>query len=187
MLECVGEQGFAAATVPRVVARAKVSRNAFYELFSDKLSCFLALCDELADEVRQQLLPAQPTDWISALRQGTRRYLRWWQERPTWSRTYLLEAPAAGPQARAQRQRQYARFEEMFVGLAAWARAEQPDLPALWPLAPRVIVSGVTELIADQVAAGRFEHLVELEDDVMFLILTLLADDATARRETGRG
>jgi AcrR family transcriptional regulator len=187
MLECVGEEGYAATTVPRVVARAKVSRNAFYELFNDKLDCFRALCDELADEIIAQLLPTGETDWITALRQGTRRYLEWWQNRPSWSRTYLVEAPAAGPFAVAHRQEQYLRFQELFEGLAQWARAEQPELPPLWPLATRVIVYSVTDLVAEQVAAGNMTDLVgALEDDLVYLLLLLLADEATARRETGR-
>ena len=33
--------------VDQVVARARVSRNAFYELWRDKTDCFIALCDEL--------------------------------------------------------------------------------------------------------------------------------------------
>jgi AcrR family transcriptional regulator len=187
MLECVGEEGYPATTVPRVVARARVSRNAFYELFSDKLDCFLALCDELAEEFLAQIQPTGPTDWLTALRQGIRRYLEWWQERPAWSRTWLLEAPAAGPEARAQRERQYRRFQEMFDGLAQWARQSQPGLPPLWPRATQVIVHSVTDLVANEVAAGRLDRLVELEDDLVFLILTLLTDEATARRETGHG
>src|SRR5205823_5359028 len=48
MLEEVGAHGYAGTTVPSVIAAARVSRNAFYALFKDKLDCFLALCDEEA-------------------------------------------------------------------------------------------------------------------------------------------
>jgi AcrR family transcriptional regulator len=183
MLDCVGEQGYERTTVPEVVARARVSRNAFYELFTDKLDCFVALCDQLAAEILDYMMPAETTDWVSALRSGTRRYLEWWQERPAWSRTYLVEAGAAGPSAAAHRNDQYRRFEEMFEGLARLARAQQPDLPPLWPLAPRVLVHAVTDLVTDRVAAGQTSHLLELEDDLVFLMLLLLGDEATARRE----
>jgi AcrR family transcriptional regulator len=186
MLECVGEDGYAGTTVPQVVARARVSRNAFYELFEDKLDCFLALSDELAGEMLEQIQPTEVTDWISALRSGVRGYLEWWQERPSWTRTYLVEAPTAGPLAIAQRERQYRRFREMFEALAELARSEQPALPALWPLATTVIVHSVTELIADRVRAGSTSRLTELEDDVVYLIVLLLADEATARRELHR-
>jgi AcrR family transcriptional regulator len=183
MLECVGEQGYERTTVPEVVARARVSRNAFYELFTDKLDCFNALCDQLAAEILEYMMPTETSDWVAALRSGTRRYLEWWQKRPAWSRTYLVEAAAAGTSAAAHRNEQYRRFEEMFEGLAQLARSQQPELPPLWPLAPRVLVHAVTDLVTDQVAAGRTAHLPELEDDLMFLMLLLLADEATARHE----
>lgn len=182
MLELVGQQGYAATTVPQVVARARVSRNAFYELFEDKLDCFLVLSDELADEILQLVVDTDAPDWISALRSGLRRYLNWWQERPAWTRAYLVELPAAGPPAVEQRDRQYARFVEMFDTLAAWARTEQPDLPPLRALNTKMIVLGVTELLADQVRRGRGDRLVELEDELIFWIVLMLADEATARQ-----
>jgi hypothetical protein len=48
-----------------------------------------------------------------------------------------------------------------------------------------VIVHSITDLVADEVGAGRIGGLVDLEDDLVFLILTLLADEQTARREAG--
>ena len=182
MLELVGQQGYAATTVPQVVARARVSRNAFYELFEDKLDCFLALSDELASEVLEQLIDTDAPDWISALRSGLRHYLNWWQERPVWTRAYLVELPAAGPLAADQRDRQYARFVEMFDGLAAWARREQPDLPPLRALNTKMIVLGVTELLADQVRHGRADRLIELEDELLAWIVLMLAGEAAAEQ-----
>jgi AcrR family transcriptional regulator len=181
MLELVGQQGYAATTVPQVVARARVSRNAFYELFEDKLDCFLALSDELAGEVLAQLVDTDASDWISALRTGLRHYLNWWQERPVWTRAYLVELPAAGPPAVEQRDRQYLRFIAMFDALAQWARREQPELPPLRALNTKMIVLGVTELLADQVRQGRADQLVELQEELTFWIVQMLADEATAQ------
>ena len=186
MLDLVGEQGYEATTVPAVVARARVSRNAFYALFTDKTDCFLALCDELAEEMLSELMDTRgATEWVGALRLGTERYLAWWAERPAFSRTYFVELPTAGSRAVAQRDKQYARFREVFEALGGWARAQQPELPPLRPLATRAIVLAVTELIAEEVRAGRTSRLTELADDIVFLIVTLLADDATAQRVTG--
>ena len=187
MLDSVAEQGYEATTVPKVVARAHVSRNAFYELFADKTDCFLALCDELAREILDELMVADAADWVDALRAGTARYLDWWQQRPAFSRTYFVELPTAGARAVAQRDRQYARFRELFEALGAWAREQQPELPPLRPLTTRAIVLSVTELVAEEVRAGRTERLAELEGEIVFLIAGLLADDATARRAIGEG
>ena len=181
ILECVAEYGFEATTVPMVVAAARVSSNAFYELFADKVTCFLAACDGVAGELRSELvaLAAEP-DWIQATIKGVRQYLRSWAERPAFARTYLLSLQAAGDAAHDQRERTYAMFRSMFADLARRARAEQPELAPLSPIVPRVLVVAITELVADEVRAGRTERLGELEDDVAHLAIRLLADDATA-------
>src|SRR5213080_2724863 len=97
MLDSVAERGYEATTVPDVVAAARVSRNSFYALFADKLDCFLALCDEEAVGLFDAVSgAASERDWRSAVRTGVDAYLRWWQERPAFSRAYFTEMPAAG-------------------------------------------------------------------------------------------
>jgi AcrR family transcriptional regulator len=186
MLESVAKRGYDATTVPGVVADARVSRNAFYELFSDKTDCFLALCDQLAGEILDEVSATTETEWVPALRAGMARYLSWWAQRPAFSRTYFVELPSAGPRAVAQRETQYARFRSLFEEIAAWARRQQPELPALRPVAIRAVVVAVTELISEEVRAGRVQRLTELEDELVFLTVLLLADEATARRAAER-
>jgi len=43
--DAVAENGYGDTTVADIVSRARCSRNAFYEFFSDKEECFLAACD----------------------------------------------------------------------------------------------------------------------------------------------
>jgi AcrR family transcriptional regulator len=180
MLECVAEHGYEATTVPQVVATARVSRNAFYEFFSDKTDCFIATCDQAARGLLEELvaLQAEP-DWIEAARRGAGIYLRWWQERPGLSRAYFLGLPQAGERAFAQRERNYELFRAMFSDLARRARAEQAGLPPLRPIGPRILVLSITELVAEEVRAGHVDRLTDLEDDLFFLMITLLADGAT--------
>lgn len=182
-MECVAEHGFEGTTVPMVVATARVSPNAFYEFFSDKTDCFLSACDEIAADLLTQLtaLTAEP-DWIQALTKGTEIYLRWWSARPAFARAYLLSLRAAGERADEQRERTYALFREMFADLGRRARAEQPELPRLSPLVPRALVVSITEIVADEVRAGRTEQLQDLQAEITRLALRLLADDATGAR-----
>jgi AcrR family transcriptional regulator len=170
MLASVADRGYAATTVPQVVADARVSRNAFYELFADKTDCFLALCDELAGHMLAELSSLEGGDWVELLRTGTARYLRFWSERPAFARTYFVELPAAGPRAVEQRDRQYGRFRELFEQLARLARPD--DSPPR--LVPRMIVVSVTELIAEEVRAGRTERLADLEAELVDLMARLL-------------
>jgi AcrR family transcriptional regulator len=181
MLECVAEYGYEGTTVPKVVATARVSGNAFYEFFTDKAECFLAACDEIATELLTELtaMTTEP-DWIQALCKGTGVYLRWWSERPAFAKAYLLSLRTAGERADTQREHTYALFREMFADLGRRARAEQPDLPPLSRLIPRALVVAITEIVADEVREGRAAELERLQDEIARLAIRLLADDATA-------
>jgi AcrR family transcriptional regulator len=182
MLESVADSGYEATTVPQVVAMARVSRNAFYELFDDKLGCFLALCEELSEQLLEETFrPTVATDWTVALREGTGRYLRWWQARPRFARAWLVALPTAGTRALEQRDRAYARFAERFAALGAWARSQEPGLAPLHATAPRFIVSAITDLVADQIVAGRVATLISLEDEIVWLVTRLIAEPLDAR------
>lgn len=183
IIELVAEHGFEGTTVPMVVATARVSSNAFYDFFADKTECFLSACDVVARDLLGELvvLTAEP-DWIKAMRRGAGLYLRWWQQRPAFARAYLLSLQVAGERALEQRERTYELFRAMFADLGQRARAEQPDLPALSPLVPRVLVVAITELVAEEVRAGRIERIGAMETELARLAIRLLADDATAAR-----
>jgi AcrR family transcriptional regulator len=183
MLECVGRDGYEATTVPRVVATARVSRNAFYDFFDDKADCFIAVCDQTSQELLEDLLElASEESWVQAMQKGAQRYLLWWEQRPTISSAYLLSLPTVGERALRQRERHYAAFRAVFTGLGRRARAEQPELGPLSDLVPRVLVLAITELVAEEVRAGRTAELTGLSEEVALLAIRLLADDATAER-----
>lgn len=185
MLETVAERGYEAATVPEVVGRARVSRNAFYDFFTDKPDCFLAACDEEAADLLGTVLAfAEEPTWLLAMQRGTHAYLEWWQQRPGFARAYFIGLPSAGERAIAQRERAYEWFTEMFEAMAGRARSEQPDLPSLHAMAPRFLVLAITELIAQEVRAGRTGRLCDLEDDIVRIAVKLLADEATSERAT---
>jgi len=177
MLESVGERGYEATTVPEVIARARVSRNAFYQLFSDKVDCFLVLCEELADQLLEETFrPVEVMDWRQAVREGATRYLAWWQDRPLFARSYLLELPTAGPRAMDQRHRQYERFAERFQVLADWARRQEPDLAPLRPNATRFVVYAITELVAARTAIQGAGELASLQGDIVWLVERVLSE-----------
>jgi hypothetical protein len=122
----------------------------------------------------------EPT-WIDAVRKGAGIYLRWWQDRPGLAAAYLVELPGTSRRGFEQRARFHDRFAGMFAGLGARARSEQPDLPPLPALAPRILAIGITGLIGQEVIAGRAGALAELEDELVTLIVKTLGDDRTAR------
>jgi AcrR family transcriptional regulator len=181
ILDCVAELGYAETTISDVVAKARVSRNAFYEFFDDKADCYLEACDLESTRMLDELYAQAAEDsWLDALRKGTVAYLRWWESHPRFAVAYLVELPTAGRRALEQRDRAYASFEAMFEALAVRARTEQPKLPALPALAPRVLVASITEIVGQEIRAGRVDVLHELEDELVFFIVKTLADERSA-------
>jgi AcrR family transcriptional regulator len=176
MLDVVADQGYPATTVGDVVSAARCSRNAFYDLFEDKEACYIAAADEAGAEMLNALVSAaeQEESWLDALRSGMRSYLRSWADDPNYAAAYLIHLPAAGERALEQRDRIYADFAGMFEGLAARARAEQPLIPPLPPLAPRLLVMSITELIAQEVRNGRVAELPKLEDQLVRFVVKAL-------------
>jgi AcrR family transcriptional regulator len=182
MLEVVAEHGYEATTVSQVVTAARVSRNAFYEFFTDKTDCFLTLTAELGDELLDAVVAmALAPSWIEALRRGTEAYLAWWQDHEVFARAYFSGVAVQSPRALAQRRATYERFAAMFRELGRRAREEQPELRPLPDVVPRVLVFAITELVADEIRADRADRLSTLQPELFGLIVRLLADDPTAR------
>lgn len=188
MLDLVEAHGYGGTTVSDVVGTAHVSRNAFYELFDDRQDCFIAACDELQSALLDSLYEqmTRPT-WLEALERGLDIYLEFWTARPGFAIVYVVEFPIAGKRALEQRDRAYERFARMFQALGARARVEQPDLPPLPKLNTRILVTAITELLAQEVRSGRGDKLVELRDDMLRFIVLMLADEATAKRALAGG
>ncbi len=183
MLGLVARDGYSATTVPKVVAAARVSRNAFYELFSDKEDCFLQITEEKTRELMAvSTVAVGPGDWVEQVLAGMEGYLALWQADVDFTRTYFLELPAAGARAIEMRERGYAPFRRLFTWIGEQARHADPSLAPLDPLVPRVIVISITELVAEEVRAGRLDRLGELAAPLTRLVVRLLADDRTAAR-----
>jgi AcrR family transcriptional regulator len=176
MLECVGEHGYEETTVPEVVAAARVAKNSFYEFFDNKLECFLALCDEEAQDLFRVATsgPPAPT-WRIRAGQRTAEYLRWWQDRPAFSRAYFVELPFAGPKAIEQRERQSEPYRQMYRAVARRARIEEPRLPPLPERGPDILVAGIVDAVAREVRAGRGGQVVELADALTSVTIAVLS------------
>src|ERR671916_352121 len=74
----------------------------------NETDCFIALCEELGNELLAQLASfnaqaEEPGNALEALNRGIRAYLQWWPDRPALARAYFVELPQAGPRAIEER------------------------------------------------------------------------------------
>jgi AcrR family transcriptional regulator len=177
MAELVGERGFEATTVPQVISRARVSSNTFYSFFSDKIDCFIALCEQMGEELFEALEEPEESNVagaLEALDRGIRTYLTWMRDRPAYARAYFVELPAAGPRAMEERDRQYEWFRAIHRLIAERARQVYPAAPPVREIDVTASVILTTELVAKEVRDGRIDKLLGLEDELRYLILKLL-------------
>jgi AcrR family transcriptional regulator len=184
MEELVGELGYEATSVPKVISAARVSSNTFYAFFRDKTDCFIALCERHGDELFTELIepegPADVEEGLDNLDRGLSTYLRHWTERPAMARAYFVELPAAGPRAVAERQRQYDRFSALHRTIAERARTVYPEAPPLREVDVRSTAILMTELVAREIREGRLDRLEELHGDLRRVLLTLLVSSEAA-------
>lgn len=98
-VDVVEEVGYARLTVAQVIARAKVSRKTFYDLFEDREDCFLAVFDETIERVGDLAAEAyaEHTSWRDGVRAGLLAILTFMDEHPALARICVVEALGAGP------------------------------------------------------------------------------------------
>ncbi|HXA55600.1 MAG TPA: TetR family transcriptional regulator [Solirubrobacteraceae bacterium] len=103
--EAVEEVGYARLTVAQVIARARVSRKTFYDLFEDREDCFLAVFDRAIDQIGALVGEAyeRESNWRDGLRAGLLAMLRFMDEEPGFARICVVEALGGGPRVLKRR------------------------------------------------------------------------------------
>src|SRR5436309_7135838 len=76
-VETVQEVGYARMTVAQVIARARVSRKTFYDVFADREDCFLAAFAQALGRAREEVTAAYDAEaaWRAAMRAALARLL----------------------------------------------------------------------------------------------------------------
>lgn len=169
--------GFARTRVADITALAGVSRTTFYELFSDKETCFLATYDTVSAilfaRVQEAIVASLGLPWEDRMRIGIRSFLETLQAEPAFTRMCIVEVVAAGPQALARRDQVMRGFAHVITDGLAEAPHRRENVPAL---APELFVGGMYEAVYARILRGEGDRLVELEDDLVATALTLFLD-----------
>jgi AcrR family transcriptional regulator len=156
MAMAVHEKGFAGATVADVIARARVSRETFYEHFADKEDCFLAAYELAADGLRSGVLAG--LEEMDGAEPGARMdriidsYLARMAEEPALASVFLVDIYGAGPAARKRRR-------EVFDGTVEVLARALPTRGRDQRFAVEAFVGTISALVTVRVAAGATDEL----------------------------
>jgi AcrR family transcriptional regulator len=175
----IADKGYAATTIADVVMHARVSKRTFYEHFTDKEACLMALyeqgCVSLLAVVKSAATGGGT--WKSMINDGVTAYLNALESMPAVTRTLLVEIQAAGPKAYRLRQQMQRRFADTLVEVVDAARAADPAIPKLSQLLAIALVGGVHEMmlqVSDPYtgAGASFTSLATAVDELVYAILT---------------
>jgi AcrR family transcriptional regulator len=144
-------EGYADATIARVIAHAGVSRPTFYDYFNDKDDCFLAALADvqraLLAEVQQAVGGVEPQN---AAVSAVEALVGFASTRPEMARLLMNESMAAGRLGLDARDGGIAEI----AGLIEGADRQAPSGAAVPDLCSAVLVGGVYRLLAARLRRG---------------------------------
>ncbi|GIH10773.1 TetR family transcriptional regulator [Rhizocola hellebori] len=149
MAGCVAEKGYAATTIADIVAMAHVSKRTFYEHFTGKEDCLLAVYQHVCGWLMKVIRGAGTADqrWPERISGGAAAFLSALDSMPEFSRALLVEMQGAGERAFRMRQETLRGFAGTLVELVAAARPANPEIGQLTLPQALAIVGGINELL----------------------------------------
>ncbi len=166
MLKVVGDYGYEAASVQKVLDTTDLYRQAFYDSFKDVDACYLAALDLGATRVEATVRAAAAAEesWRGKLRAGLTALLETLEANPGLGRALIVEVHAAGPAALQRRSETMKRVTDFIDS----ARDEVEGEEAPPAIAAEGIAAGMHSLIHARLAAGEVDGFRDLLPDFMY-------------------
>lgn len=177
--EVLCEEGYEGATVSAVCRRARVSKAAFYTVFSDKNDCFLQAFEAGITQIREQIERACAVkgSWSLRVRAGLSAMLDALTEDPARARFLLIEALSADQPVRDC----YRRATESLALHLSRAGPEPPEPRPPDMVLAEMISGGVVSLITREVLGDRGD-IRPLVDDLTLFVLAPYVGPGEAKR-----
>jgi AcrR family transcriptional regulator len=186
MLEAAGAGGYDGTSVRTVLDRTGLYRQAFYDEFADKDSCYLAALEMGIERLEGVVARAAASEesWRGKLRSGLGALLDRLDEEPDFGRGVIVEVHAAGPEALSRRAEALKKAAD-FIDLA---RLDSDDGEAPPQIAPEGIVAGIHAIVHSRLSTGATDGFRGLLPEFMyFAVLPYFgAEAASAEMQAAR-
>jgi len=183
--EAVAEKGFAWVTVADIISRAGVSRETFYEHFSDKEECFIEALDAGARvllEILGAAVEGEADDPVDQLDRVLKAYLNTLAGEPAFAKAFLIDAYGAGSRAIGRRIELQRRFIDLVAEIF-----DSTDPDSVGRFACEALVASVSSMVTVRVGSGRLDELPALREPIIALVRRVSSDDPRAARATAEG
>ena len=160
--------------VDDIAREAGVSKRTFYQHFSNKQSCFLALYEENSAHIVAKLLEATANEALSInerVELGAEAYLTAMQAQAPLMKRLYIDIIALGSEGLAARRRVIDLFVQRITEMYEKEQALLPGLPNLPDDMLTGIIAGLNELILFRIEDGKEDELIDLASTTRALIM----------------
>ena len=178
MAHAVAAKGYAETTIADIVREAAVSRRTFYEHFSTKTECLIALYETASrlalQTVSEAFDPAQP--WHAQVEQAMTAYFDYLAQDPALLRTLFVEILGLGLPGLAVRRRvndEIANFIQVAINSSGDAEGLAVHLTSQMAM---TVVGGINELVLQAIEQDRAADLRELVAPATRLVRAVAAE-----------
>ncbi len=164
MAIAVAQKGYADTTIADIVREASVSRRTFYEYFSTKAECLVALYEAASHNALKVLRAAiaQPHAWEQRVEDALRAYLECMASNPVLMRTLFIEILHLGPEGLVARRRVNQEIADYMLDVVGRDN--------ITPQLAMAVVGGIHELVLQAIEDGKVERLAELTPTAAALV-----------------
>lgn len=161
MAHAVAAKGYGDTTIADIVREASVSRRTFYEHFSTKAECLIALYEAASHNalkvLRDAIDPAH--EWQAQVQSAMAAYLGCMAQNPVLMRTLFIEILGLGAEGLESRRRVNREIADFVLAVV---NGGQPRGKPLSPIMAMAIVGAINELILQYIEQDRVAQLHEL-------------------------
>jgi AcrR family transcriptional regulator len=163
MARAVAAKGYGDTTIADIVREASVSRRTFYQHFSTKAECLIALYEAASRNalkvLRDSIDPQH--EWQTQVERALAAYLGSMAQNPVLMRTLYIEILGLGAEGLAARRRINLAIADFMLGVVN-GQSGQPQATPLSPSMAMTVVGGINELILQYIEQDRVAQLLEL-------------------------
>jgi AcrR family transcriptional regulator len=178
MAQAVAAKGYADTTIADIVREAAVSRRTFYEHFSTKTECLIALYETASrlalHAVSEAFDPVQP--WHAQVEQAMTAYFDYLAQDPVLLRTLFVEILGLGMPGLAARRRvndEIANFIQVAINSSGAGDGPAAHLTSQMAM---TVVGGINELVLQAIEQERAGDLRELVAPATRLVRAVAAE-----------
>jgi AcrR family transcriptional regulator len=178
-VETVDELGYTDSTVAHITRRARVSRRTFYDIFTDREDCLLAVLEYTRELIASELAQLEVLPWRERVRAALWTILCFLDREPALGRVCVVQSVRGG-------QRVLERREALLTSLAAAVDEgrQQSSRPSECPpLTAEGLIGAALAIVHSRLLKRDIQPLHELLGQLMGMIVLPYLGPAAARRE----